>query len=130
MCGLPEKTEGGGISGDIGLSAFLLFSCSGAFLSYQVRSRRPQDLELPYSVGMAKITTDNQSFDGLDPGNPSHSILVRSSDATLARGGGLKEFERYGGRALIALDGNDYFCCKGSVSAKCQRATLERQDRM
>jgi hypothetical protein len=47
----------------------------------------------------------------LDPVHPSH--LQSSFDqvvAILRERGGMKEFERLGGRALIALDGTEYFC--------------------
>jgi hypothetical protein len=47
----------------------------------------------------------------LDPVHPSH--LQPSFDqvvATICEKGGMKEFERLGGRALIALDGTEYFC--------------------
>jgi hypothetical protein len=47
----------------------------------------------------------------LDPVHPSH--LQSSFDqvvAALRDKGGMKEFQRLGGRALIALDGTEYFC--------------------
>jgi hypothetical protein len=48
---------------------------------------------------------------GLDPVDPSH--LQPCFDAAidmLRQRGGLKSFERLGGRILVALDGTEYFC--------------------
>ncbi|MGH6821663.1 MAG: hypothetical protein ACREDU_12495, partial [Methylocella sp.] len=60
---------------------------------------------------MTKIPPDNHIRSMLDPVHPSH--LQSSFDQTLAAlqaRGGLKAFERLGGRTLIALDGTEYYC--------------------
>ena len=70
--------------------------------------------------GMAKIPTDNHIRSMLDPVDPAH--LQPCFDATidiLRQRGGLKEFERLGGRTLIALDGTEYFCSQKLGCAHC-----------
>jgi hypothetical protein len=47
----------------------------------------------------------------LDQAPPSHLQGVFDQVvATLCDHGGMNEFQRLGGRALIALDGTDYYC--------------------
>jgi len=98
---------------DIGLSAFsLFFMQSESFLSYQRSLEDERKTSNCHTLfGMAKIPTDNHIRSMLDPVHPSH--LQSSFDqvvAILRERGGVKEFERLGGRALIALDGTEYFC--------------------
>jgi hypothetical protein len=121
----PDKRKGAGdySMADIGLSAFsLFFMQSESFLSYQ-RSledeRKTSNCRTLF--GMAKIPTDNHIRAMLDPVHPSY--LQSSFDqvvATLRAQGGMKEFERLGGRALIALDGTEYFCSQKLGCPNCQ----------
>jgi hypothetical protein len=70
---------------------------------------------------MKCIPTDNHIRSMLDPVHPSH--LQSSFDqvvATLRARGGMKDFERLGGRALIALDGTEYFCSQKLGCPLCQ----------
>ena len=98
---------------DIGLSAFsLFFMQSKSFLSYQRSLEEGRKTSNCHTLfGMAKIPTDNHIRSMLDPVHPSH--LQSSFDqvvAALREKSGMKEFQRLGGRALIALDGTEYFC--------------------
>jgi len=121
----PDKRKGAGdySMADIGLSAFsLFFMQSESFLSHQ-RSledeRKTSNCQTLF--GMAKIPTDNHIRSMLDPVHPSH--LQSSFDqvvATLRTHGGMKEFERLGGRVLIALDGTEYFCSYKLGCPHCQ----------
>src|SRR5208282_5209617 len=111
----PDKRKGGGVysMADIGLSAFsLFFMQSESFLSYQRSLYEGHKTSNCHTLfGMAKIPTDNHIRSMLDPVHPSH--LQSSFDqvvAALREKGGMKEFQRLGGRALIALDGTEYFC--------------------
>jgi len=111
----PDKRKGVGdySMADIGLSAFsLFFMQSESFLSYQRSLEDERKTSNCHTLfGMAKIPTDNHIRSMLDPVHPSH--LQPSFDqvvATMCEKGGMKEFERLGGRALIALDGTEYFC--------------------
>src|ERR1022692_1278557 len=111
----PDKRKGGGVysMADIGLSAFsLFFMQSESFLSYQRSLEEGRKTSNCHTLfGMAKIPTDNHIRSMLDPVHPSH--LQSSFDqvvAALREKGGMKEFQRLGGRALIALDGTEYFC--------------------
>jgi hypothetical protein len=112
----PDKRKGGDCDysmADIGLSAFsLFFKQSESFLAYQrslEEGRKTSNCQTLF--GMTKIPTDNHIRSMLDPVAPS--ALQSSFDQTLAAlrdHGGLKAFERLGGRALVALDGTEYFC--------------------
>src|SRR5208283_4439292 len=111
----PDKRKGGGVysMADIGLSAFsLFFMQSESFLSYQRSLEEGRKTSNCHTLfGMTKIPTDNHIRSMLDPVHPSH--LQSSFDqvvAALREKGGMKEFQRLGGRALIALDGTEYFC--------------------
>ena len=111
----PDKRKGAGdySMADIGLSAFsLFFMQSESFLSYQRSLEEGRKTSNCHTLfGMAKIPTDNHIRSMLDPVHPSR--LQSSFDqvvAILRERGGMKEFERLGGRALIALDGTEYFC--------------------
>src|SRR5450759_1281352 len=105
----PDKRKGGGVysMADIGLSAFsLFFMQSESFLSYQRSLEEGRKTSNCHTLfGMAKIPTDNHIRSMLDPVHPSHQVV-----AALREKGGMKEFQRLGGRALIALDGTEYFC--------------------
>jgi hypothetical protein len=98
---------------DIGLSAFsLFFMQSESLLSYQrslAKGRQTSNCRTLF--GMAKVPSDNHIRSMLDPVHPSH--LQGSFDraiAALRDHNGMAAFQRLGGRALIALDGTEYFC--------------------
>ena len=121
----PDKRKGAGdySMGDIGLSAFsLFFMQSESFLSYQRSLEDERKTSNCHTLfGMAKIPTDNHIRSMLDPVHPSH--LQASFDQVLAilrERGGMKDFERLGGRALIALDGTEYFCSQKLGCLHCQ----------
>ena len=111
----PDKRKGA-VSysmADIGLSAFsLFFMQSELFLSCQRSLEKGRKTSNCHTLfGMKSIPTDNHIRSMLDPVHTSH--LQSSFDrivATLRTRGGMKDFERLGGRALIALDGTEYFC--------------------
>ena len=123
--GFPDKRKGGEVvysMADIGLSAFsLFFTQSESFLAYQ------RGLEAKHMAsncqtlfGMAKIPTDNHIRSMLDPVDPAY--LQPCFDAAinmLRQRGGLKEFERLGGRTLVALDGTEYFCSQKLGCSHC-----------
>lgn len=121
----PDKRKGDGVysMADIGLSAFsLFFMQSESFLSYQrglEEGRKTSNCQTLF--GMAKIPTDNHIRSMLDPVHPSH--LKSSFDqavASLRDHGGMKMFQRLGGRTLIALDGTEYFCSQKLGCPHCQ----------
>jgi hypothetical protein len=108
---------------DIGLSAFsLFFTQSESFLSYQRSLEEgPKTSNCHTLFGMAKIPTDNHIRSMLDPVHPSH--LQSSFDQTIAEllgKGGMKSFQRLDGRALIALDGTEFFCSQKLGCPNCQ----------
>src|SRR5271155_4534131 len=118
-----RKGEGGYAMEDIGLSAFsLFFMQSESFLSYQrslEEGRKTSNCQTLF--GMAKIPTDNHIRAMLDPVHPSH--LQPSFDAVIAAlqdHGAMDEFQRLGGRTLIALDGTEYFCSQKLGCPHCQ----------
>lgn len=121
----PDKRKGAGdyLMADIGLSAFsLFFMQSESFLSYQRSLEEGRKTSNCHTLfGMAKIPTDNHIRSMLDPVHPTH--LQSSFDqvvTTLRAKGGMKAFERLGGRALIALDGTEYFCSQKLGCPQCQ----------
>jgi len=121
----PDKRKGAGdySMADIGLSAFsLFFMQSESFLSYQRSLEDERKTSNCHTLfGMAKIPTDNHIRSMLDPVHPSY--LQASFDqvvAMLREHGGLKEFERLGGRTLVALDGTEYFCSQKLGCPHCQ----------
>ena len=121
----PDKRKGDVVYSmtDVGMSAFsLFFMQSESFLAYQ----RSLDDERKTSnchtlFGMRKIPTDATIRSLLDPVHPSH--LQGSFDQALAimrEHGGMKAFERLGGRALIVFDGTEFFCSQKLGCAQCQ----------
>lgn len=108
-----RKSAGGYSMADIGLSGFSpFFMQSESFLSHQRSLEEGQKTSNCHTLfGMMKIPTDNHIRSMLDPVHPRH--LQGPFDqvvAELRAHGGMKAFERLGGRALIALDGTEYFC--------------------
>lgn len=123
--GFPDKRKGDGIysMADIGLSAFsLFFMQSESFLSYQrslEEGRKTSNCQTLF--GMAKIPTDNHIRAMLDPVHPSH--LQPAFDAVVSalhEHGAMDEFQRLGGRTLVALDGTEYFCSQNLGCPNCQ----------
>src|SRR3974390_2387525 len=121
----PDKRKGAGdySMADIGLSAFsLFFMQSESFLPHQRALEDERKTSNCHTLfGMAKIPTDNHIRSMLDPVHPSY--LQASFDqvvAMLREHGGLKEFERLGGRTLVALDGTEYFCSQKLGCPHCQ----------
>jgi hypothetical protein len=121
----PDKRKSAGVysMADIGLSAFsLFFMQSESFLSYQralEEGRKTSNCQTLF--GMAQIPTDNHIRAMLDPVHPSH--LQPAFDAVIAalqEHGAMDEFQRLGGRTLIALDGTEYFCSQKLGCAHCQ----------
>jgi hypothetical protein len=109
--------------GDIGLSAFsLFFMQSESFLSHQrslEEGRKTSNCQTLF--GMAKIPTDNHIRAMLDPVHPAHlQGVFDSAVAALRDTGGLQAFLRLDGRALIALDGTEYFCSQKLGCPNCQ----------
>jgi hypothetical protein len=125
-CGaFPDKRKGAVTysMADAGMSAFsLFFMQSESFLAYQrslVDERKTSNCQTLF--GMTKIPTDATIRSLLDPVHPRH--LQRSFDQALAvmrERGGMKAFERLGGRVLIVLDGTEYFCSQKLGCAHCQ----------
>lgn len=107
---------------DAGLSAFALFFMqSESFLSHQRGLQEGHGTSNCQTLfGMEKIPTDNHIRSLLDEVNPTE--LQPCFDQTieaLRSGGGLKLFQRLGGRALIALDGTEYFCSQKLGCSQC-----------
>ena len=121
----PDGRHGAAVysMADIGLSAFsLFFTQSESFLAYQ-RSLQDQrkTSNCQTLFGMARIPTDATIRSLLDPVHPSY--LQGSFDqavAVMRARGGMKAFERLGGRALIAFDGTEFFCSQKLGCAQCQ----------
>jgi hypothetical protein len=121
----PDKRTGDVVYSmtDVGMSAFsLFFMQSESFLADQ----RSLDDERKTSnchtlFGMARIPTDATIRSLLDPVHPRH--LQGCFDQALAimrERGGMKAFERLGGRALIVFAGTEFFCSQKLGCAHCQ----------
>ncbi len=108
---------------DIGLSAFsLFFMQSESFLSHQRRLEQGHGTSNCQTLfGMKKIPTDNYIRLMLDQVCPQ--ALQPCFDQVVEQvreRGGLKAFQRLGGRTLVALDGTEYFCSQKLSCPQCQ----------
>ena len=85
---------------------------SDSFLSFQRRLEQGHgDSNCRTLFGIQKIPTDNHIRMLLDKVAPDAlEPCFDQALSTLVERGGLKAFERLGGRVLIALDGTEYFC--------------------
>jgi hypothetical protein len=122
--GFPDRRRGNVTysMADIGLSAFsLFFMQSESFLAHQRALEEGRKTSNCRSLfGMTAVPTDNHIRAMLDPVHPSH--LQPAFDQTLEmlrRQGGLRAFQRLGGRVLIALDGTEYFCSQKLGCPQC-----------
>ena len=120
----PDKRRGNVTysMADIGLSAFsLFFMQSESFLAHQRALEEGQKTSNCQNLfDMTAIPTDNHIRAMLDPVHPSH--LQPAFDQTLEmlrQHGGLRAFQRLGGRVLIALDGTEYFCSQKLGCPQC-----------
>ena len=107
---------------DVGMAAFALFFMqSESFLSHQRRLQRGRNSSNCQTLfGMEKIPSDNHIRDLLDSAPPE--LLEPCFDQVLdemRQHGGLRHFERLGGRVLIALDGSEYFCSEKRGCPRC-----------
>jgi hypothetical protein len=105
------------------MSAFsLFFMQSESFLAHQRSLDDVRKTSNCHSLfGMAKIPTDATIRSLLDAVHPRH--LQGSFDQALTmlrERGGMKTFERLGGRTLIVLDGTEFFCSQKLGCDQCQ----------
>lgn len=107
---------------DVGLAAFsLFFMQSESFLSHQRRMEQGRNASNCKALfGIEEIPSDNHIRDLLDPVPPE--LLAPCFDQVLEQmrqHGGMKDFERLGGRVLVALDGSEYFSSEKRGCARC-----------
>jgi hypothetical protein len=107
---------------DAGMAAFsLFFMQSASFLAHQRRMEHGRNgSNCKTLFGIEKIPTDNHIGDLLDPAPPE--LLGPCFEHTLEQmrqHGGMKDFERLGGRLLIAFDGSEYFCSEKRGCPRC-----------
>ena len=129
--GLPDPRTGPGRDGqysmaDIGLSAFsLFFMGSPSFLAHQRALARGQGRSNCQTLfGMTAIPSDNYIRLMLDGASPAafDTLFMRAITAA----GPLTRFHCLDGRALIALDGTEYFCSRKITCPQC--STRRRAD--
>lgn len=116
-CGVATYTMA-----DVGLSAFSLFSMqSESFLSdLRHLEQGHGDSNCRTLFGIGKIPTDNHIRSMLDEVSPD--ALQPCFDQVLEQlreRDGLKAFQRLPGRALVALDGTEYFCSQKLSCPQC-----------
>ena len=107
---------------DAGLAAFsLFFMQSESFLSHQRRMARGRNgSNCKTLFGIENIPSDNHIRDLLDPAPPELlEPCFEHSLEQMRRHGGMKDFERLGGRVLIALDGSEYFSSEKRGCPRC-----------
>jgi hypothetical protein len=97
---------------DIGMAAFsVFFMQNGSFLQHQKRLQEGQGLSNCQTLfNIEKIPTENHIREHLDGASPAHfdSNFSQAIRMFLAEDN-LAAFRRLDGRALIALDGTEYF---------------------
>ena len=100
----------------------LFFMQSESFLSYQRSLEEGRKTSNCHTLfGMAKIPTDNHIRSMLDPVHFSNlQSSFEQAIAELRGNGGMKPFQRLDGRALIALDGTEFFCWQKLGCPHCQ----------
>jgi hypothetical protein len=114
--GFTDKRRGGDVTytmADIGLSGFApFFMQSESFLAHQRQLEEGCGTSNCQTLfGMESIPTDNHIRSMLDDVVPSElQPAFDQMQAALQKHGGLKAFQRLGGRTLIAADGTEYFC--------------------
>ena len=107
---------------DVTMAAFsMFFMQSESFLGYQKRLERGQnDSNCRTLFGIAKIPTDNHIRTLLDRVAPdSLRPCFDQALETLAEQDGLRDFQRLGGRLLVALDGTEYFVSQKICCPRC-----------
>jgi len=107
---------------DAGMAVFsLFFMQSESFLAHQPRMEHGRNASNCKTLfGIEKIPSDNHIRDLLDPAPPE--LLEPCFEHTLEQmrqHGGMKDFERLGGRLLMALDGSEYFCSEKRGCTRC-----------
>jgi hypothetical protein len=107
----------------LGLSALTLFfmqseSCLSCQRSLEEGSKTSNCQTL---FGMTKTPTDNRIRSMLGLVHPSHlQEAFNQAVAEFSEHGGMKEFQRFDGRTLIAPDGAEYFCSQEFGCRHCQ----------
>jgi hypothetical protein len=107
---------------DAGLAAFsLFFMQSESFLAHQRRMEHGRNgSNCKTLFGIEKIPSDNHIRDLLDPVPPELlEPCFEQAFEQMRQHGGMKDFERLGGRVLIALDGSEYFCSEKRGCPRC-----------
>jgi len=107
---------------DAALAAFsLFFMQSESFLSHQRRMEHGRNASNCKTLfGIEKIPSDNHIRDLLDPVPPELlEPCFEHALEQLRQHGGMSDFERLGGRLLIALDGSEYFCSEKRGCPRC-----------
>jgi len=107
---------------DAGMAAFsLFFMQSESFLSHQRRMEHGRNgSNCKTLFGIERIPSDNHIRDLLDPAPPE--LLTPCFEHALEQMRqhvGMKDFERLGGRVLIALDGSEYFSSEKRGCPRC-----------
>ena len=94
---------------------------SESFLSHQRRMEHGRNASNCKTLfGIEKIPGDNHIRDLLDPAPPELlEPCFEHSLEQMRQRGGMKDFERLGGRVLIALDGSEYFCSEKRGCPRC-----------
>jgi hypothetical protein len=107
---------------DAGMAAFsLFFMQSASFLAHQRRMEHGRNASNCKTLfGIEKIPTDNHIRDLLDPAPPEllEPCFEHALDQ-MRQHGGMKDFERLGGRLLIAFDGSEYFSSEKRGCPRC-----------
>lgn len=125
VCGSFPDARQGAVDypmADVAMAAFsMFFMQSESFLAYQKRLERGEnDSNCRTLFGMGRIPTDNHIRTLLDAVAPERlRPCFDQALETLAAQDGLRDFERLGGRLLVALDGTEYFCSQKIACPRC-----------